>query len=450
VSVLHISGLDNLILPHSCLAPDHSGFSPTPDDGSGPNGTYAGYDFRAAYAPRVALTGAGQVVGLFQLDGYYASDITAYETTYGLPNVPLQNVLLDGFSGVPGSSGIKNAVKEVSLDIEMVIAMAPGLSKVIVYEGKAANSVLNRMATDHLASQLSASWQYPIDSNTEQIYQQFASQGQSFLNSSGDIAAYCGAVATPSDDPYITVVGGTFLVTSGPVGSWLSEKTWHTSLVTNGTGGGISTTYPIPKWQQGVDMSASGGSTAMRNLPDVAMVASGVSVIFSNGVTAGVNGTSIAAPLCAGFAALVNQQCVTDGHPTVGFLNPALYTIGKGAGYTNAFHDITVGNNTNCADTTKYFAVPGYDLCTGWGTPTGSNLINALEAFAGAVWVDFGSSAPGIGTYEIPYNTLARGVAGVLPGGNILIKAPGSRRETNRITKALTLRAVGGTARIGR
>src|SRR5215471_13632427 len=111
----------------------------------------------------------------------------------------------------------------------MVIAIAPGLSKVIVYEGKNPTTILNRMATDNLAKQLSASYSWnPYDPSTEQIYQQFCAQGQSFFNSAGDTAAYCGAVATPHDDPYITVVGGTFLSTSGPVGSWVSEKVWHT------------------------------------------------------------------------------------------------------------------------------------------------------------------------------------------------------------------------------
>ena len=80
----------------------------------------------------------------------------------------------------------------------------------------------------------------------------------------------------------------------------------------------------------------------------------------------------------AGFTALVNQQAAASGRPAVGFINPAVYAIGSGANYTSAFHDITTGNNTSRSSPTKFYAVAGYDLCTGWGTPNGQNLINAL------------------------------------------------------------------------
>ena len=90
-----------------------------------------GNDFRAAYVPGVTLDGSGQTVGLLQFDGYHASDITDYETPAGLPAVTLTNVLLDGFDGTPSGTG---GEVEVSLDIEMAISMAPGLSEVIVYE----------------------------------------------------------------------------------------------------------------------------------------------------------------------------------------------------------------------------------------------------------------------------------------------------------------------------
>src|SRR6185369_12158376 len=78
------------------------------------------------------------------------------------------------------------------------------------------------------------------------------------------------------------------------------------------------------------------------------------------------------------FMALVNQQAVANGKATMGFVNPALYAIAKGAKYASAFHDITTGNNTNLSSPTKFMAGAGYDLCTGWGTPAGQGLINAL------------------------------------------------------------------------
>lgn len=129
-------------------------------------------------------------------------------------------------------------------------------------------------------------------------------------------------------------------------------------------------------------MTASQGSTTMRNVPDVALTADHVFVAYGNGVTNWFGGTSCAAPLWAAFTALVNQQAAAHGLGPVGFLNPALYAIGKGANYTNCFHDITSGNNEWTGSETKYTAVTGYDLCTGWGTPTGTNLINALSGSA--------------------------------------------------------------------
>jgi hypothetical protein len=82
--------------------------------------------------------------------------------------------------------------------------------------------------------------------------------------------------------------------------------------------------------------------------------------------------------LWAGFAALINQQRAAQAQPPMGFMNPALYAIGKGASYNSCFHDITVGNNTNLSSTSRFSAVAGYDLCTGWGTPNGANLLATL------------------------------------------------------------------------
>ena len=145
-----------------------------------------------------------------------------------------------------------------------------------------------------------------------------------------------------------------------------------------GSGGGISGRYLIPSWQLGVNMSVNQGSTKTRNVPDVSMAADNVYVIANFGVPQSVGGTSCAAPLWAAFAALANQQAAAHGRPTLGFLNPALYALGESQNYTNCFHDVTTGNNAWSQSPSRYFAVPGYDLCTGWGTPAGSNLVNFL------------------------------------------------------------------------
>jgi Pro-kumamolisin, activation domain/Divergent InlB B-repeat domain/Glucodextranase, domain B len=391
--VLDISGLSDYGRPHPKYKLKPANALPTPKTGSGPGGNYMGLDFRAAYAPGVSLTGAGQTVALVQFDGYLASDIAAYAAQAGLPTVSLQNVLLNGFDGLPTGNG---GEVEVSLDIEMVISMAPGLSKVIVYEGDPynffPNTVLNRIATDNSARQISCSWGWVGGPNatTEQIFLQMAAQGQSFFNASGDDDAFLpGQVddpsyfGTPSASPNITQVGGTTLTTTGPQGSWSSETVWNWGGGV-GSSGGISTYYGIPTWQQGIDMTANKGSTSNRNIPDVALTADDIFVIADGGVHyGGVGGTSVAAPLWAGFTALVNQQAAQTESPPVGFINPAIYALGKGPDYTSDFHDVTTGNNEWFGSPTLFSAVAGYDLCTGWGTPVGQNLIYALTSSGG-------------------------------------------------------------------
>jgi subtilase family serine protease len=387
--ILHVTGLDNYRLPH---AGGH--VSPNVDPkklpaglggsggGSGPFGSWGGKDFRNAYAPGVTLTGTGQKVGLLEFDGYYGVDITNYASQFGLPSVSLANVLVDGFSGIPGS-GV-NDVFEVTLDIEMAASMAPGLAQILVYEVGSyglADDAFNQMAVDNTAQQLSSSWWFSYNPTTAQIFQEFAAQGQSFFICAFDNDAFNAAtgdgIYPPVDFPYTIVVGGTTLTTTAG-GAWSSEKVWNFNNGT-GTGGGISSTYPIPPWQQFVNMSANGGSTTWRNIPDVACVASGFYVIYNDGgTTTGGWGTSFAAPLWAGFTALANQQAASNGLPRLGFLNPLIYQIGQSSSYSGAFHDITTGNNTNSYSPTDFFATTGYDLCTGWGTPNGTNLLNLL------------------------------------------------------------------------
>lgn len=379
VRLVHVSGLDNYTSPHpmSLHEAPASSAGGRPHNGSGRNGTYFGNDFRTAYVPGTSLNGEGQTVGLFELNGYYPTDITSYETQAGLPKVPIQNVLIDGFNGAATGAGAAGLNEEVALDIEMVISMAPGLAKVMVYEASPGSTManiddlLNRMATDNAAAQLSCSWGFDIDEISQQIFLQYAAQGQSFFIASGDSGAFPGPVYQPSDNPYLTVVGGTELTTDASHNR-VSETTW------NGSSGGISTVFAIPAWQEGIDMSANQGSTTMRNIPDVAMVANNVLAIADRGKSVPLQGTSIAAPLWAGFTALVNQQAAAAGKPTVGFLNPALYAIGKSSSAAAAFLDITTGDNTSQSSPSLFYAAPGYDLCTGWGTPNGTDLIQAL------------------------------------------------------------------------
>jgi len=385
VPILHISGLNNFFVPHPAglkTALVNRAVTVKPANGTGPSGLFMGTDFRTAYVPGVSLNGSNQVVGLLELDGYYPGDITAYETIAGLPNITLSNVLINA----TGAAGANN--REVALDIEMAVSMATNLSKVIVYEGPnpAANSdifnLLARMATDNIAKQISCSWIIGNDPTFDVKFLQFAAQGQSFFQASGDYGAYFSGIGESADDTNITIVGGTTLSTTGAGGPYASETVWNeysNGEGAGGSGGGISPSgVNIPSWQTGISMTTNHGSITLRNSPDVAMTADNILIVADNGNQYFGNGTSAAAPLWAGFAALVNQQAVASGKATVGFINPVIYAIGKSPFYLSDFHDITTGNNTNLNVGNNYFAVPGYDLCTGWGTPAGLNMITAL------------------------------------------------------------------------
>ena len=340
-----------------------------PMGGSGPGGTFMGNDFRKAYAPGVTLTGTGQVVALVEFDGYSPSDIASYYSRAGITAVPLQNVLVGGYSGAAGGN---NA--EVCLDIEMAAAMAPGLSKIMVYESQGVVSILNQIANDNAARQISCSWTWGSQSATvDQIFKQMALQGQSFFTASGDSGAYTGGVDAPADNPYAISVGGTTLTTTSS-GAWSSETTWNwggSATAITGSSGGVSTYYLIPAWQKLVNTAQNGGSTTMRNVPDVALTADNIYVTYDNGAAGGFGGTSCATPLWAAFNALINQQLAAAGKSPVGLINPLVYALAS-TNYTG-LHDITTGNNL------KYNAGAGYDLCTGLGTPLGQLTINQLS-----------------------------------------------------------------------
>jgi subtilase family serine protease len=443
VTVLDVSGLDNFTPPQPMSLTTRALNAAAPNvTGTGPYGYFIGKDFRAAYAPGVTLTGTGQTVGLLEFDGFFPGDVTKNFAQAGLPVVPTQTVLLDGSTGAAGSANI-----EVILDIMMAAYMAPGLSKIMVYEGYNPNDVLNRMATDNLAQQLSSSWGFGSqNATTEQIFKQFIAQGQSLLQASGDSGAYHGTIMAPSDSPSLTVVGGTSLTTSGSGGPWLAESAW------SGSGGGISTVYPIPSYQVGTTMPSGGGSKTMRNIPDVGLTADiQMFLIFNNGQTTGVGGTSAAAPLWAGFIALANQQAAANAKPRVGFLNPLLYAIGNSSKFVTDFNDIRSGSN-------GFAAVTGYDLATGWGSPSGQHLIYDLTGTSGAPSFTLATSVPTLSIKQASSATATVSVADQsgfnssvnlavtgLPTGVTAAFSPSTTSTTSILTLTVAASAVRGT-----
>ena len=399
--VADVQGLSDFSRPHSRIH-KADGKTVAPKNGSAPDGSsYFGDDFRNAYAAGTVLTGAGQQVGLLQFDGYYPADIASYaqKAGGGRTNIVIQTVLTDSFSGIP-TTGVNSGNPEVSLDIEMAMAMAPGLAKIVVFEADPsgnANTILAAMVTNTAIKQFSCSWGWPgPDTTTENYFKQMILQGQSFFSASGDGDAFVDGSNNdvnnssqntyPSGSPNITQVGGTVLTMNGTGASYASETVWNDGTPNSnggywGSSGGVSTNA-IPYWQTNINMTANQGSATMRNIPDVSLTAKNVYVNEGNGSSGSYGGTSCAAPLWAGFMALVNQQAANLGNSSAGFINPAVYAIGKGLNnnysYAACFNDTTSGDNSWPSSAGKYPAVSGYDLCTGWGTPKGSNLINAL------------------------------------------------------------------------
>ncbi|HEY4904908.1 MAG TPA: S53 family peptidase [Candidatus Sulfotelmatobacter sp.] len=376
----HISGLDNYSTPHPALLRRDA----TPQTvksntvkGSCPSSSYCGSDMRAAYYGGTTLTGAGQTLGLLEYVGYDIADLQTYFKNAGQTNnVPVNGISTDGTSlSCLAKQGCDDT--EQTLDMTQAISMAPGLKALNVYVGSTDTAMLSSMSTHSpVDAQLSSSWTWqPADPQTDDPYfQKFAAQGQNYFQAAGDSGKYTtnSQFVFPADDDYVTTVGGTDLQTVSAGGAWSSETAWADG------GGGYYTkdAIPIPSWQQttGVITTANKGSTTLRNAPDVSAESNFDFYVCADQTTCTANnygGTSFAAPMWAGFMALINQQALANGNPTLGFINPAVYTIGLSSGYKTAFHDITSGSN-------GFTAVAGYDLATGWGSPNGVGLITAL------------------------------------------------------------------------
>ena len=374
VPLWHIAGLDNYSIPHPALVSRNPTATPNATVGSGPSSSFLGSDMRAAYYGGTALNGSGQSLGLFEYAGTDLADLTTYFNNVGQTNsVPISLVSTDGSStSCLASNGCDDT--EQTLDMTQAIGMAPGLSSLVMYVGSSDSAIFNAMATANpLNAQLSISWVWTPSSPTadDPYFERFAAQGQNVFAASGDWGAWpASEPAFPAEDPYVTSVGGTDLNTNSAGGSWSSETVWVD------TGGGIAPDhYPIPSWQTTAAAGCASCSKTYRNGPDVAANANWSFYTCAKQTTCLANtygGTSFAAPMWAGLLALANQQSVANGNGLLGFINPALYAIGEGSSYNSDFYDIISGSNN------VYSATTGYDLVTGWGSPNGQNLINAL------------------------------------------------------------------------
>lgn len=384
VRLWSIGGLDTYSVPRPALVrrdPNTPRVIGEATTGSCPQASFCGSDMRAAYYTGGTLNGSGQSLGLFEFIGTDLVDLTTYFTNVGQTNnVPITLLSVDTQStSCVDKQGCDDT--EQTLDMTQAIGMAPGLSSLVMYIGTGGLSgqtlddagILNGMATaSPLNAQLSASWLWkPADTTVDEpFFQQFAAQGQNFFNAAGDDGKWAkGGFSWPSDDGFITSVGGTSLKTTGAGGAWASETGWSDS------GGGISqNNISIPSWQVTTAAGCAKCSQTLRNGPDISANSDFTFYVCADQTSCTANnygGTSFATPMWAGFLALVNQQAVANGQPTLGFINPAIYNIGLGSTYDADFHDITSGSN-------GFSATTGYDQNTGWGSPTGQALIDAL------------------------------------------------------------------------
>ena len=365
--VLHISGLDDFTLPTAQGIRGTARTAQPASTGSGPNGNFTGSDIRNAYYGGTALTGAGQTLALVEYEGFNIADVQKYFSSLGKTfTIPVVAVALDGAN--PSCTGSCDDF-EASIDIEQAAAVAPGLQQISFYIGTTAIDILNKIATDNTAKQISSSYGWGAEASVEDpVYKEFQAQGQTFVDGTGDLGYKLlqGGV-WPADDAYVTAVGATDLSTASAGGAWLAETGW------TGSGGGPSPdNTKIPAWQKPFVNATNKAGAARRNVPDVAMEGNLDNYACYDGGCSGANGgTSFSAPRWAGFVALINQQAVAAKKTTIGFLNTPLYKLAGGAGYTADFHDIVSGSNG------KYNAVTGYDLVTGLGSPQAA-LINAL------------------------------------------------------------------------
>jgi len=384
----HVSGLDNYSIPHRLLESrsqyaaahgiDVKDVVSHATTGSGPSASFLGSDMRAAYYGTGTLTGAGQNLGLFEYVGTDLADLATYYKNVGQTNkVPVSLLSTDGtsVSCLYSRGGGYCDDTEQNLDMTQALGMAPGLASLVMYVGSIDTAIIGAMTTHSpLPTTIGCSWGWtPADPSTlDPYFKKMAAQGQNFFAASGDSSTWSRRnEAWPADDAYVVSVGGTDLITASAGGAWKSETAWTDS------GGGISPdSIAIPAWQKlaGVINSTNKGSTTLRNGPDVSANANFTFYTCSDQEACLANdygGTSFAAPMWAGYIALVNQKLASEGKGTIGFINPTIYAQNITSAYATDFHDITSGTSGS------YSAVKGYDLVTGWGSPN-TGLIGAL------------------------------------------------------------------------
>jgi kumamolisin len=337
--------------------------------------------------------GTGQTVAIIELGGgYTASDLSTYFSGLGLPVPSVTAVGVEGGSNSPGQS----ADGEVELDIEVVGGVAPGAVQVVYFGTNTDQGFIDAISQAVHATPspiaVSISWgqsedQWSAQSRTamDQAFADAAALGVTVTVAAGDNGSsddpseqtqvHCDF---PASSPNALACGGTKLVGNTSSFAISSEVVWNELASNEGAGGGgVSDVFPLPSYQAnaGVPTSAaasgSGQSGTGRGVPDVAGNADPVTgyLVVVDGQRETIGGTSAVAPLWAGLIARLAQAT----GKRFGLLQPMLYAGAAPAAAAPGFNDVVQGNNG------AYKAGPGWDACTGLGSPNGAALLDLLS-----------------------------------------------------------------------
>ncbi len=381
---------------------------------------YSPQEIRRAYGMTSVLDagfrGAGQTILIVDSFGSptIAHDLHVFDEGYGLPDPPSLRVIapLGTVPFDPNNADQSGWTVETTLDVEWAHALAPAANIVLLtspvsetqgVQGMPQFLQIERYALNHhLGNIISQSW--GTTENTlftpqgkdvlddfNDFYQQAASDGVTVLASSGDSGSAnpdvngniypFPTVGFPASSPWVTAVGGTSLFAS-TTGKYQSETVWNDGPNAGAGGGGISQFFREPDYQEdNLPASDQALLRGARGLPDISYNADPNTsiLIYISYKGAGqpgyyaIGGTSEGSPQWAGIIADANQWA---GRP-LGFLNEALYQLGKSHHASDAYHDITVGNNSQDG-IPGYAATPGWDASTGWGTPRGADMLEQL------------------------------------------------------------------------
>ena len=361
-----------------------------PDQGLTPDALLRTYNI--APLREAGYTGKDVTVVVFGFDGFDQADLDLYSSMFNLPQFTPEVV-----GGMPPARR-----GESTMDLQAIHAVAPDARKVLVnanptVEGAGAYEKIAAMMEDADARYPGAVWSFSIGWGCDKLITAAdlvpvraalaAAQdnGTTAFDASGDLAGLeCKGGQEWSTPPHadnvgldavasmpeMTNVGGTTLSTTAN-GDWLAEQAWFDGPLSQGSAGGISALFERPAWQSGLRVPE--GGEGQRLTPDISAVAdpfTGVRIVFDQQVLVG-GGTSVAAPIWAGAAAVMNQYLAENGGRRIGALNPLLYTIAEGSRLP-AYRDVVLGGNA-VAD-----AGPGYDLVTGLGTPDVDNLVRNI------------------------------------------------------------------------